>query len=179
MTKKIAMALAAFTQLCVSSYAALSVPDNLFAPFHQTVRSHESNRTLEYEGKVWVKVPEEARWVYEKPVRKIICVTHDRAWVIEPELEQATLFQLKKAIPLITILKQAKKVSDRAYIAEYEGLTYHIEVDEKGNLKSISHKDDLDNRVTLSFGNIDTKPIDEKTLRCDVPEDYDIIDGRY
>ncbi|WP_456323453.1 LolA-like outer membrane lipoprotein chaperone [Hydrogenimonas sp.] len=179
MIKITAIAIPFATLLSISLHAALPVPENLNALFLQTVSNHENNRSLNYEGKVWIKLPKQAKWIYEKPVKKIICVTKDRAWVIEPELEQATLFRLQKAIPLMQILQNAKRISKGHYRAEYGGVAYRIDVDDKKRLKSISYEDDLGNMVTISFRNIDNSPIDEKVLQCDIPQDYDIIDSRY
>ena len=165
--------------LAVSLFASLPVPGSMYALFHQTVVNRESNQSLRYEGKVWIKIPDEAKWIYEKPVKKIICVTKERAWVIEPELEQATLFQLKKAIPLMEILQKARKVSPGRYETKFEGTTYHIRTDSAKQLRSIGYEDDLGNRVTLTFEDIDTRPVEEKSLRCDIPKGYDIIDARY
>ena len=160
-------------------YAGLPVPEQMRADFNQTVRNVDSNETLRYGGHFALKVPDRAKWVYERPMRKIICLDHDRAWVVEPELEQATIYRLDKAIPLVAILKNAKKVGERRYETRYEGTTYRLTVDEKMRPLTLSYDDELGNRVTMRFFRFDTGPIPEKVLECSIPKEYDVIDGRF
>ncbi|BDY12176.1 LolA-like outer membrane lipoprotein chaperone [Hydrogenimonas cancrithermarum] len=162
-----------------SLFASLSIPGQIRASFHQTVVNSENNQTLDYRGLVWMRLPNEAKWIYKEPVEKIICLTQNRAWIIEPELEQATLFQLEKAIPLLKILKKAKKSGPNRYNAEYEGVEYRIVTNNKGQLKQIEYTDEMGNRVTLAFENVETEPFDDSFLKCTIPEEYDLIDGRY
>jgi len=159
--------------------AALPIPDQINADFRQTVVNSENNQTLKYSGIVFMKLPNEAKWIYKQPIEKIICLMQNRAWVIEPELEQATLFQLDKAVPLLKILQKAQQVSLNKYKAIYEGIDYIIMTDKKEQIKQIEYIDDLGNRVILAFENVKTKLFDQSMLKCTIPEDYDIIDGRY
>jgi len=159
--------------------AALPIPNQVSANFHQTVVNLENNQTLRYSGLVFIKFPNEAKWIYKQPVEKIICLMQNRAWVIEPELEQATLFQLNKTIPLLKILKRAKQVAKSRYEAVYEDIKYIIITDTQEQIKQIEYLDELDNRVILAFKNVKTKPFDKSLLKCTIPDDYDIIDGRY
>jgi outer membrane lipoprotein carrier protein len=160
-------------------FAALPVPSQLRADFEQTVQSLDANETLTYKGHVAVKLPDRAKWVYTDPLPKTICLDHDRAWVLEPELEQATIYRLGQTIPLLAILKKAEKVGDHRYKAHYDGIDYDITVDDALHIESVSYDDDLGNRVTMRFSHLDTSPIDPKELACEIPEDYDIIDGRF
>jgi len=159
--------------------AALPIPDQINADFHQTVVNSENNQTLKYSGSVFVKFPNEAKWIYKQPVEKIICLMQNRAWVIEPVLEQATLFQLNKAIPLLKILKKAVQVAKNRYKAVYEDMEYTIITDSQEQIKQIEYLDELDNSVILAFKNVKTKPFDQSLLKCIIPDDYDIIDGRH
>lgn len=159
--------------------AELPVPDQIQADFHQTVVNSENNQTLNYTGSVFMKFSNEAKWIYKQPIEKIICLMQNRAWVIEPELEQATLFQLDKAVPVLKILKKAQQIDKHKYKALYEGIEYIIITDSKDQIKQIKYIDDLGNSVLLTFEKIKTKLIDPSLLKCTIPEDYDIIDGRY
>ncbi len=160
-------------------FASLSVPRQFRADFNQSVVNVDNNRTLHYNGHVAIKVPNRARWEYDKPVKKTICLLKDRAWVIEPDLEQATLYRLDKAIPLLAILEHAKKIDETHYTARYNGVEYAIRVDEKKRLQSVEYHDELGNRVQLRFSHIDTSDFNASLLQCTIPEDYDIIDGRF
>jgi len=128
---------------------------------------------------MWIQLPNEAKWIYEKPIEKIICLLRNRAWVIEPELEQATLFQLHKAIPLLELLKKAQQIAPHTYKATYEDMEYTITTDKNEQVKKVEYIDDLGNRVILAFEDVETKPFDQSLLKCTIPEDYDIIDGRF
>ncbi|WP_201352933.1 LolA-like outer membrane lipoprotein chaperone [Hydrogenimonas urashimensis] len=165
--------------LSTALFAALPVPEQMRADFNQTVLNSENNRTLRYSGHVAVKVPDRAKWIYETPVKKTICLQGNRAWVIEPELEQATLYRLDRTIPLLAILEHAKNIDKTHYIAHYNGVAYDIYVDGGKHLNSVGYTDELGNRVTLKFSRVDTSKIDDSLLECDIPEDYDIIDGRF
>ena len=166
--------------LCAGSllFAGLPVPKTLEADFVQTVESPDTNRTLSYRGHMLARLPGQAKWVYTKPMHKTICLDHDRAWVIEPELEQATLYRLGQSIPLTAILNLAEKIDTHRYVAHYKGIDYDITVDARKRLESVAYDDDLGNRVVLRFENLRTDPVDPDALRCEIPDDYDIIDGR-
>ncbi len=159
--------------------ASLPVPRYISADFTQVVQNKDTKKQLYYSGKLYMKMPEEAKWEYFIPLKKTICLQDHKAWVVEPELEQATLFRLKKSIPLMAILESAQKVDDGTYMAEYGGVDYKIEVDSEKMIKSVSYLDEMGNRVTLRFQNLDTEPFDRSKLNCEIPEDFDIIDGRY
>ena len=159
--------------------ASLPVPNFISADFTQVVQNKDTKKQLYYSGKLYMKMPEDAKWEYFIPLKKTICLLDHKAWVIEPELEQATLFRLKKSIPLMAILESAKKVDDGTYRAEYGGVDYKIEVASEKRIKSVSYLDEMGNRVILRFQNVKTEPFDSSKLRCEIPEDFDIIDGRY
>ncbi|WP_300366054.1 LolA-like outer membrane lipoprotein chaperone [Hydrogenimonas sp.] len=160
-------------------FGSLPVPQQFRADFNQTVINTDNNQTLHYSGHVAIKVPNRAKWVYSRPVPKTICLLEDRAWVIEPELEQATLYRLDKAIPLLAILENAKKIDTGHYTARYNGVEYDLRVDEKEKLKAVEYTDELGNRVILLFSGIDTSPIDSTETECTIPREYDVIDGRF
>ena len=169
----------AASTLATALLAALPVPEQIRADFNQTVRNTENNQTLFYTGRLAMKLPDRAKWIYKTPIPKTICLSRERAWVIEPELEQATLYRLDRSIPILAILKKAEKVGENLYRALYNGEEYTIRVDAKQRLRSVEYTDDLNNRVVLRFEAVDTSPFDDSLLRCDIPEDYDIIDGRF
>ena len=159
--------------------ASLPVPKFISADFTQVVQSKDTKKQLYYSGRLYMKMPSDAKWDYFIPLKKSICLTAHKAWVIEPELEQATLFKLKKSIPLMAILKNAQKKGTDIYEAEFEGVEYLIRVDSRKRVKSISYLDEIGNRVTLRFQNVKTEPFDSSLLQCEIPEDFDLIDGRY
>ncbi len=170
------MILAMLAKLLVAS---LPVPEYISADFTQVVRNKETKKQLYYSGKLFMKMTGDAKWEYFIPLKKSICLTKNKAWVIEPELEQATLFRLKKSIPLMAILKSAKKTGQDSYTTEFEGVEYQLKVDSKKRIKSIKYFDEMGNRVILRFQNVKTTPFDSSKLQCEIPDDFDVIDGRY
>ena len=165
--------------LALGLQAGMSLPDYFRANFEQTVRSDDHNATLRYKGKLRFHAPDNARWDYETPVEKSICVQNARVWVIEPELEQATLFRLRQSIPLNTLVARAKPQKDGSYLSRFEGVDYRLQADTRGRPVAISYTDHLGNRVRIRFFHIETDPFDTRTLACRIPEGFDVIDGRY
>ena len=159
--------------------AAIPVPNQIKANFIQTVVNSENNQTLKYSGSVYFSLPNSAKWIYKEPIKKIICLMETKALVIEPELEQVTLFRLNKAIPVLKILKRAKEIDAQKYSAKFNGIKYTIYTDKSNLVKKIEYIDELSNLVTISLKNIDTKPLKKSSIECKIPDDYDIIDGRY
>ena len=158
--------------------ARLQIPDQIHADFSQIVLNTENNQTLRYTGSVFIRFPNEAKWIYKQPIEKTVCLMQNRAWVIEPELEQATLFQLSRATFVLKILKEANQIKKHKYKALHEGVEYIITTDSKERIKRIEYTDDLGNGVVLTFKNIKSNPLNPTSLKCIIPKDYDIIDGR-
>ena len=164
--------------LVSSLFAAFLDISSFHANFKQTV-TDEENETLVYTGSLQAKKPQFALWYYKTPIKKSIYIRDNQVLVIEPELEQATLFQLHKAIPLLELLKKAQQIAPHTYKATYEDMEYTITTDKNEQVKKVEYIDDLGNRVILAFEDVETKPFDRSVLKCTIPDDYDIIDGRF
>ena len=174
--KKIIMTTLSFAALLA---AGLNVPHRFTAEFNQSVANPDGNTTLTYRGDLAVVLPDTAKWRYKTPVPKTICVAGPRVWVIEPELEQATLYHMGGSIPIFRIFRHAKRQIDGTYLAAYRGRDYRIVVDQKERPVQIRYRDDLGNRVTLTFSHLVPKIDDPSRLKCDIPDDYDIVDTQY
>ncbi len=174
--KKIILPLLFFT---ASLWSGLPIPRFLSADFNQSVVQNESNRSLHYKGYLVAALPTRAKWHYTTPIQKTICIDGQRAWVIEPELEQATLYRLGRTIPLTAILKHAVEISPNRYKATYQGIVYTLEVDHRHLPHTIHYTDDLGNHVTLRLSRVDTSAVPDKRLDCTIPDGFDIIDARY
>ena len=68
----------------------------LSAEFTQSVATEKS--TLSYGGKLYLKKPDKALWVYTKPVLKEIYITKNQVIVHEPKLKQATITNYKEGL---------------------------------------------------------------------------------
>ncbi len=156
----------------------LTLPVSFQADFIQTVTGVKG-KTLHYEGKLYFSQPGRVRWVYLKPEAKEVCTQGKRMTVVEKELEQVTLYRLKKHLALSDILRRAKPVKPHIYDALYEGRHYTLRTDESGNVDSIAFFDELDNKVQILFKKIKrgTKPLPESATACRYPKSYDIIKG--
>lgn len=146
--------------------------ENLSANFTQNVSSKSAN--LNYAG-FFVITPKKAFWRYEKPENKEIYINENEVIIVEHELEQAIISSLESIPNLSEIFKNAKKINDNEFLAEYENVKYKIQAQNE-EIKSISYKDDFDNVVLLNFFNQKkNSTINEEILTPKVPKNYDLL----
>ena len=145
------------------------------AEFKQTV-TNESNKTIEYKGSVFIKNTGKVLWKYKTPVEKNVYVLDDLAIVDEPELEQAIYSKLEKAINIISLLKNAKKIDEDLYQANLYETNYFITLKD-GKVKSLGYKDQLENRIAIDFSKIEQNvEISDEIFEFLPPKHYDIIE---
>lgn len=168
-----------FLAALLASAALLAAPKDLNsfnAKFVQTI-TDDNGKTIRYTGELWAAKPQNALWVYQKPIQKSVYVNAQKVTVIEPAIEQVTLRTLENEIDFLSIVQKAKKVDHDTYAATVKGQTYTVSF--KGEtLNAISYTDGFDNKVTIQF--IDAsqnKPIDASRFKALIPADYDIIKG--
>ena len=144
------------------------------ADFIQKV-TNESDKTIEYKGEVFIKNSGKVLWKYNTPIIKNVYVINNIVIVDEPELEQAIYTTLQSGIDMIKLLKEAKEIKKNIYQAKlYENL-YTIEVKED-KINSISYKDELANKIIISFENAKQNiQIDDNIFNFLAPDFYDII----
>ncbi len=142
--------------------------------FIQTITNEEKSKII-YEGKFWATSDAKALWIYKKPVEKKIYFNKNRVVILEPELEQAIITNLKHTPNLTEILKNSKKISNNIFEAIYEDITYKIEL-KNGTIEKIFYEDKLANEVVIKFFNQQTDLfLDEKLFVPKIPNYYDII----
>lgn len=146
------------------------------AQFIQTIID-DSNKKLIYQGEIWASTPQNALWVYTKPIKKSVFINGSKLTLIEPQLEQVTLKNLNGEIDFLQIIKKAKPLSNSRYSANVNGEVYTIDfVGEM--LSSIRYEDNYDNKVTIKFLNpVQNKPIESSVFKPVIPQDFDIIRG--
>lgn len=146
---------------------------SLKSDFIQTVISGDAK--IIYKGNFSANNENKAVWRYLEPVNKTIYFAYDKVIIIEPDLEQVIVSNLKDSPDLTRILKSAKKISNDKYEAMYENVKYKI--DFKNSLpNTILYKDKLDNFVEIKLTN--TKKdidIDKNDFIPNIPANYDII----
>ena len=158
------------------SFADMININSFEADFTQTI-VNDKNSTLTYKGHVLATKPQLALWQYTTPVEKSIYITHTKAVIIEPEIEQVYIQNIKSSFDFFNVIKNAKKVNSDTYIAEFQETKYTITI-KNNKLISISYLDELENRVHILFTKqIQNKKIDEKIFTPNIPLDYDVIRG--
>lgn len=161
--------------LCASSLFATSLLEfgSLSANFTQTIKSGDKN--IVYKGQFYA-TKKEAFWEYDTPARKRIYFSDDRVVIIEDELEQAIVSKLDNVPNLTSILRGAKRISDKLYKANYDDVDYLISLDENGLVSMIDYKDKLDNKVKIILTNvIKNAKINPEIFIPHIPQGYDII----
>jgi len=144
------------------------------ADFVQTI-NNQSNKTISYDGKVFIKNSDKVLWKYLKPIEKNVFLLNDVVVIDEPELEQVIYTRLKEEINILSILQDSKKVSENTYESFFYKRKYELLI-EKNKIKQISYKDELDNKIVIKFNNIvQNQEIPNDFFRFIPPSYYDII----
>lgn len=144
--------------------------------FVQTIID-DNGKKIVYSGELWASKPQNALWVYQKPIQKSVYINAQKITVIEPSIEQVTLRTLDEEIDFLQIIQKAKKVDNEKYSATVKGQTYTVTF-KNDLLNSISYTDGYDNRVTILFSNpTQNKPIDSSKFKPTIPSEYDVIKG--
>lgn len=144
------------------------------ADFVQLVMN-ETNKTIEYKGKVFIKSSGKVLWEYQTPIIKNVFVIDNVAIVDEPELEQVIYTTLENSIDIVKLLKDAKKVEENRYETNLYKVKYIISL-ENDKIKSLSYVDQLENKILITFLNSkQNSDISDDIFKFIPPEHYDII----
>lgn len=145
--------------------------------FLQTILDGNGKKIV-YSGELWASKPQNALWVYQKPIQKSVFINGQKITVIEPQIEQVTLRTLDDEIDFLQIIQKAKKVDEDKYSATVKGQVYTV-LFKNDTLSSISYTDGYDNRVSIAFSNpSQNKPIDASRFKPLIPADFDVIKDR-
>lgn len=166
-----------FWFLMVSSlFAAPKDLSSFNSRFEQTIVDDNGKKIL-YTGELWAAKPQNALWLYHKPIQKSVYINANKVTVIEPQIEQVTLRTLDNEIDFLQIIQKAKRLDDERYSATIKGQTYTITF-KNDLLSTISYTDGYDNRVTIRFlSPLQNKPIEASRFKAIIPENFDIIKG--
>lgn len=160
--------------LSLTLFASPKDLNSFNSKFIQTIID-DSNKKIVYSGELWASKPQNALWVYQKPIQKSVYVNGSKITVIEPQIEQVTMRTLDDEIDFLQIIQKAKKVDEEKYSATVKGQTYAVQF-KNALLVSISYKDGYDNRVTIQFTNpVQNKTIEAGRFKPAIPEGFDII----
>lgn len=143
--------------------------------FTQTI-TNDQNQTIIYHGKFYARDDNDALWVYNKPIKKLLYFLQGKVVIIEPNLEQVIFSKLEKIPKILNILKKAKH-KDGKLIAVCCGNTYYIKI-EDNKIKTVKYLDKIGNKVTIKFYNEDTNLIlGNDIFKYKIPEGYDILEN--
>ncbi|WP_458699466.1 LolA-like outer membrane lipoprotein chaperone [Sulfurospirillum sp. 1307] len=160
--------------LFASLYANPLDFNSIQSDFTQII-TNEENSTITYEGSFYAKSNAKALWIYKSPISKKIYFNQNQVVIIEPELEQAIITNLKNTPNLTELLKDAKKVEKNLYETSYYETTYKIFI-EDDHIKKISYEDKLANQVTIELKNQSVNIfLDDELFKAKIPNGFDII----
>jgi outer membrane lipoprotein carrier protein len=155
-------------------YADINTINYFEADFSQNV-TDEKGKVLSYDGHVKAARPKYAFWDYHKPVEKKVYVTPYEIVIIEPEIEQAIIKQIREDFNIFAMIKNAKKINNNTYMAIYKDSKFKIKTKEN-KIESISYKDELENNIVISFKNQkQNEKIEVSEFKPKIPLDYDVI----
>lgn len=162
-----------FLSLYVVAFATPLDFTTVQGDFTQTVTSN--NASVDYSGKFYVKDDNNALWIYSKPTAKKIYFDSKKVVVLEDALEQAIISKVKNMPNLSSILREAKKIKEGLYKAEFDDTEYFLTM--KGNYPSrIDYEDKLGNKIKILFKNVvKNYQISDELLTPVIPSHYDVI----
>lgn len=144
------------------------------ADFTQEIKN-SSNSSIKYEGEVFIKSSGKVLWKYKAPVFKNVYINEDFAIVDEPDLEQAIFTSLDNKVDIIRLLNSAKQISENKYETKLYEIKYEITVKNE-KISKISYTDNLENKITISFFNIEQNiKLEDSLFKFLAPDYYDII----
>ncbi len=136
---------------------------------------NNSNKKIEYHGKIYIKDNSKIVWKYKSPIIKNVYIDKNFAIIDEPELEQAIFTSLNKEINIVKLLKDAKKIEENVYETSMYDTSYKITMQNR-RIKSIKYKDEIENSIEIIFSNIkQNQKLDESIFKFQPPKGYDII----
>jgi len=163
-----------FLTLFISYANNLKTITSYQASFSQSIINN-SGKEIKYEGEIFVQNPSNIFWKYNNPIQKNVYIINSNVTIIEPELEQAIISKLDKEFNILKLLKEAKKISKNIYISNIYNNKYTLFIDDN-KLQSIRYKDNIDNKITISFNNIkQNKKLPKNIFDFNIPLEYDII----
>lgn len=166
-----------FSLLIVSSiFAAPKDLSSFNSRFEQTIIDDNGKKIL-YKGELWASKPQNALWLYQKPIQKSVYINANKVTVIEPAIEQVTFRTLDNEIDFLQIIQKAKRLDDEHYTTTLKGQTYTISF-KNDILVSISYTDGYDNKVLIKFiSPLQNRVIDPSRFKPTIPSDFDIVEG--
>lgn len=164
----------------LSAFTLLAGPKDINS-FHSTFTQtiiDEHKKKIVYTGELWASKPQNALWMYLKPIQKSVYINGSRLTLIEPVIEQATIRTLNDEIDFLEIIKKAKPIDASHYSATVNNQSYTIEFF-NNSLTSINYIDSYDNQIIIKFLNpVINQPIETSRFKAVIPQGFDILKDR-
>lgn len=147
------------------------------ADFTQTLYSNEEEmqNQIIYKGKLQALAPASVRWSYVVPIPKEVFIEEGTMILYEPKLKQAIFTRLQENLDLLTLLKNAKKITENRYQANILEQKYDLLL-ENGIPKQINFQDTLGNKIEIVFENAKVNvAIDSKVFDFNPKSEIEII----
>ncbi len=163
-----------FLLLSTQVFASISNITTFEADFIQVI-TDDKKKELHYNGHLLASKPQNAKWIYTTPIKKIIYINRYQATVVEPEIEQVIKRKISSNFDFFKIIEKAEKIDKNLYIAKYDSTSFTLEV-KNDTLISISYLDQFENSVEITFSNHkQNQKIDKSLFIPKYPLDFDII----
>jgi len=144
------------------------------ATFTQKITNSSGNEVT-YNGLIFIKEPNKIKWQYNDPIEKFVYIKKYTVTIIEPELEQIIVTNLKKEINIINLLKNAQEISKNEFRSNFNNIDYFLTL-ENDQLQKISYKDEIENDVVILFFDVKQgEKIDDEVFKFTIPDYYDVI----
>ncbi|SFV52488.1 Outer membrane lipoprotein carrier protein LolA [hydrothermal vent metagenome] len=156
----------------------ITLPKSFKANFTQKI-TNTKNSVIVYHGEVRFWNKKFFKWSYLNPTQKEVCSDGKELLVVDHDLEQVSIFYIRKGLDIAKVLAQAKHYKENIYLATYEDKKYTIQLNHAQVLQSIAYFDELDNKVQILFTQMKYPKgkFTAKEMQCGYPVEYDVIRG--
>ena len=162
--------------------------ESLKANFTQTTYSDTHSLLSTTSGTLIFKRPQQLRWHTAQPNEQILLLNNDELWLVDTELEQASLQQIQdlSRTPLYWLINKPSTLQNLPIFSHQENhidwyttntLTQVLKFGFKDDLlHAISLKNELEQTVLIVFDQIDTKPnIEHGAFELRIDSGFDVI----
>ncbi|SFV83228.1 Outer membrane lipoprotein carrier protein LolA [hydrothermal vent metagenome] len=162
--------------------------ESLKANFTQTTYSDTHSLLSTTSGTLTFKRPQQLRWHTAQPNEQILLLNNDELWLVDTELEQASLQQIQdlSQTPLYWLINKPSTLQNLPIFSHQENhidwyttntLTQVLKFGFKDDLlHAISLKNELEQTVLIVFDQIDTKPnIEHGAFELRIDSGFDVI----
>ena len=162
--------------------------ESLKANFTQTTYSDTHSLLSTTSGTLTFKRPQQLRWHTAQPNEQILLLNNDELWLVDTELEQASLQQIQdlSQTPLYWLINKPDTLQNLPVFSHrQEGVDWYttntstqaLKFGFKDNLlHTISLKNELDQTIVIAFDQLQTNPrIKPEIFKLSLDPNFDII----